>query len=193
MNRKNKNRKIIVVAIVLLLLISIGYAALSTTLTINGTANISATSWKVYFTNLQVTNGSVTATTAPSIPSGSTSTTSLSYTVTLQQPGDFYEFTVDVKNGGTINAKIADNGVTNSTLTQAQDTYVNYTVAYSDGTPIAAGDKLSKLGATINSIGDTRTIKVRVEYDPNVTPAQINALEDDITLTLNFGLNYVQD
>ena len=195
MRKKQKNRKIIVIAIALLLLISVGYAGLTTTLTINGTANIAATTWKVYFNNLQVTDGSVTATTAPSIPENSTSTTSLSYTVTLNKPGDFYEFEVDVVNGGTINAKLAENGVTKGGVSNEDDTYVNYTVTYADvnGTAIVAGDKLSKSGATISGIGDTRRVKVRVEYDPNVTLAQLNELEDDIELNLTFALNYVQD
>jgi len=191
--QKNKNKKIMVVAIALLLLISIGYAAISTTLRINGTANIAATSWNVYFTNLRTTNGSVTPSVAPTIPENSTSTIALNYTVTLNKPGDFYEFLVDVKNGGTINAKIADNGVSNTTLNQTEDTYVNYTVTYSDGTAIATGDKLSKAGATISGIGDTRTIKVRVEYDTNITAETLNALQEDITLNLQFSLDYVQD
>ena len=50
---------------------------------------------------------------------------------------------------------------------------------------------------TLEKIGfstDTRTIKVRVEFDPEVTPAQLNAMgENPITLNLSFGLNYVQD
>lgn len=191
MRRKQKNKKFIVLAMVLLLLISIGYAAISTTLTINGTANIAATSWNVYFTNLQTTTGSVTPSVAPT--ASGTNTTSLNYTVTLENPGDFYEFTVDVKNGGTINAKIADDGISNTTLTSTQDTYVNYTVTYLDGTAIQAGDKLSKNGQTIDGIGDTRTIKVRVEYDDSITAEQLNALGDDITLILEFSLNYVQD
>lgn len=191
MKRKQKNKKIMVVAIALLLLISIGYAAISTTLTINGTANIAATSWNVYFTNLQTTTGSVTPSVAPTV--SGTNTTTLNYTITLENPGDFYEFTVDVKNGGTINAKIADNGVSNTALTEAQDTYVNYTVTYLNGSTITAGDKLSKSGATIEGITDTRTIKVRVEYDTNITAEQLNALDDDITLNLEFSLNYVQD
>lgn len=192
MKKRQKNKKIIVVAIALLLVISIGYAAISTNLQINGTANIAATSWNVYFTNIQTTTGSVTPSTAPTTTG--TSTTSLNYTVVLNNPGDFYEFTVDVKNGGTINAKIADNGVTNTAISAADDVYVNYSVTYSGGGTIAAGDKLSKSGATINGVTDTRTIKVRVEFDPEVTPAQLNAMgENPITLNLSFGLNYVQD
>lgn len=192
MRRTQKNRKFIIVAMILLLLISVGYAALSTTLTINGTANISAASWNVYFTNIQTTNGSVIPTVAPTV--SGTSTVTLNYTVTLEAPGDFYEFTVDVKNGGTINAKIATDGISNTTLTTAQDALVNYTVTYSNGDAIQVGDKLSKSGATISGIGDTRTIKVRVEYDPNVTAAQLNAMNgEDITLDLEFSLTYVQD
>ena len=204
MRKKQMNKTIIGVATALLFLISIGYAAISTTLTINGTANISAVSWNVHFANIQVTNGSVTGanvTTAPTIPTGSTTTTSLTYNVALEKPGDFYEFTVDVVNGGSINAKIAENGITKTTkiegndLTTAQAKLINYTVTYADqgGTAIQVGDKLSKSGATISGIGDTRTIKVRVEYNTDLTGADLNAVGENMALTLTFGLNYVQD
>ena len=200
MKRKQKSKKIMAVAIALLLLISIGYAAISTTLTINGTANIAATSWNVHFNNVNVTTGSVTGTnvtTAPAVPNGSTTTTSLTYNVTLEKPGDFYEFTVDVVNGGTIDAKIAENGITKTmtiggnALTTDQAKLVNYTVAYSDGTAIADGDTLGKSGTANN--GDTRTLRVRVEYKTDISNAELNAVDSDMALTLTFGLNYVQD
>ena len=193
MNKKKLKRKVLAIAMIALLLISVGYAALETNLRINGTANIAATSWNVYFTNIQTTNGSVTPSVAPSV--SGTNTTSLNYTITLNKPGDFYEFTVDVVNGGTINAKIADNGISNTALTQTQDTYVNYTVTYADGTAIAAGDKLAKAGTTVNSVAqDVKTVKVRVEYDSTITPEQLNAMgENDITLDLTFAMQYVQD
>ena len=193
MNQKKIRRKILAVAMIALLLISVGYAALETNLRINGTANIAATSWNVYFTNIQTTEGSVTPTVAPTV--SGTNTTQLNYTITLNKPGDFYEFTVDVANGGTINAKIADNGISNTALTQTQDTYVNYTVTYADGTEISAGDKLAKAGTIENSVAqDTKTVKVRVEYDPTITAEQLNAMgESDITLNLTYSMQYVQD
>ena len=193
MNQKKIRRKILAIAMIALLLISVGYAALETNLRINGTANIAATSWNVYFTNIQTTNGSVTPTVAPTV--SGTNTTQLNYTITLNKPGDFYEFTVDVANGGTINAKIADNGISNTALTQTQDTYVNYTVTYADGTEISAGDKLAKAGTTVNSVAqDVKTVKVRVEYDSTITPEQLNEMgENDITLDLTFAMTYVQD
>jgi hypothetical protein len=184
---KKTNKKFLFVAIALLFVMSIGYAALSTTLTINGTANIASNSWNVHFANIQTTTGSVTPTTAPTV--SGTNTTSLTWAVSLAEPGDFYEFTVDAVNGGTINAKIADNGITKTEMTSTQDTYLNYTVTYADGTAIAAGDTLAKAGAT----GNTKTLKVRVEYDTNVTSEQINALTEPLAVTLNYSLNYVQD
>ena len=183
---KNTNRKFTLLAVALLLVISIGYAALSTTLQINGTANIASNSWDVHFANLQTTTGSVTPTTAPSI--SGTSTTTLTWVVSLAEPGDFYEFTVDAVNAGTINAKIANDGITQSPLTTQQDTYLNYTVTYSDGSAIAVGDTLAKAGQT----GSTKTLKVRVEYDSNITAEQLNALTDPLSVTLNYSLNYVQ-
>ena len=184
---KKSNKKFTLLAVALLFVISIGYAALSTTLSINGTANIASNSWDVHFANLQVTSGSVTPTTAPQLTG--TSPTSLTWAVSLGAPGDFYEFTVDAVNAGTINAKIADNGITKTEMAATPETYLNYTVTYADGTPIAAGDKLAKAGQT----GNTKTLKVRVEYDTAVTAAQMNALTEPLAVTLNYSLNYVQD
>ena len=96
--RKLKNhtkQKFIALAVLLILAISVGYAALSTTLTINGTANIASNSWLIYFTNVHVVYGSVSATTTPT--TSGTSTTTLSWAVNLETPGDFYEYYVDVK------------------------------------------------------------------------------------------------
>ena len=197
--KKTKSRKLIIMlALVLLLTISIGYAAISTELKINGTANIAATSWNVYFTNVQPGSGSVAASVAPT--TSGTTTTQLDYTVTLEKPGDFYEFTVDVKNGGTINAKIANNGVvktmkTGTTelvdLTEAQAKLINYTVTYADNSAISAGDTLAKNGTANNA--DKRTLKVRVEYKTDITAAELNAVNEDITLNLSFGLIYEQN
>ena len=183
---KKTNQKVVAVAMVLLLLISVGYAAISTQLQITGTANIAATSWDVHYGTITPSNGSVSATTGPSI-SGNT----ISFAVTLEEPGDFYEFTVPVINAGTINAKIAENGVTKSSLSAQEDVIANYTVTYADGSAISAGDTLGK---AVSGTPTTRTIKVRVEYDPSITAEQLNAMgNSDVTLNLSFQLDYVQD
>ena len=176
--RKKSNQRLIAIAIVLLLAISIGYAALSTTLTINGTANIAANSWLIYFTNVQVKTGSVTATTAPT--TSGTSTTTLTWAVNLQTPGDFYEYYVDVKNDGTIDAMIGS--LSNTQLITTQAKYLDYTVTYSDGAVIEQYDKLDS--------NETVTLKVRVEYKTDLNPEDLPTETSAVTLT--YTSNYVQ-
>ena len=176
--QKNTGKKYIAIAIVLLLAISIGYAALSTTLTINGTANIAANSWLIYFTNVQVKTGSVTATQVPT--TSGTSTTTLTWGVNLQTPGDFYEYNVDVKNDGTIDAMIGS--LSNTPLTTIQAKYLDYTVTYSDGATIEQYDKLDS--------NETVTLKVRVEYKTDLNPEDLPTENTPVTLT--YTSNYVQ-
>lgn len=177
--RRIKNSSYIAAILLLLLVgISVGYAAISTTLNINGTSSIGKSTWDVHFENLAVTTGSVTATTPATIQSDKTNIT---YTITLNNPGDYYEFTVDVKNSGTMAAKISATP-TLSGVSTAQDVYINYTVKYSNGNAIAANDTLA--------VGETKTFKVRVEFDSNISSSQLPSTTS--SLSLGFSVNYVQ-
>ena len=179
--RKIKNhtkQKFIALAVLLILAISVGYAALSTTLTINGTANIAANSWLIYFTNVQIKTGSVTATQVPT--TSGTSTTTLTWIVNLQTPGDYYEYNVDVKNDGTIDAMIGS--LSNTPLNTTQAKYLDYTVTYSDGATIEQYDKLDS--------NETVTLKVRVEYKTDLNPEDLPTETSAVTLT--YTSNYVQ-
>ena len=174
--RKNSKKSLIVILLILVLLISIGYAAISTTLRVNGNATIKSQSWSVYFTNIVPTTGGVTPTTAPT--TSGTTTTTLTWAVSLNTPGQFYEFTVDVVNDGSIDAMIGS--LSNSTLTTDQAKYLDYTVTYSDGAEIEQYDKLEA--------GDTETLKVRVEFksDPEQLPSTASAI------SLTYTSTYVQ-
>ena len=181
--KKKSGKKVVLSLLALLLLtITVGYAALSTTLNINGTSKINNATWDVHFANLTVTEGSVSATKAATIDSGKTA---IDYNVELIKPGDFYEFTVDVTNTGTIDAKLGDAPIL-SGVSAAQDVYTNYTVKYTDNdtdTAINANDKLAA--------GATKKLKVRVEFDRNITNSQLPT--EAQTLDLKFAMNYVQD
>ena len=131
--RKNssifKNKGLLVAIFVILVGgISLGYAALSATLTINGKTNISKVGWDIHFFNASVTEGSVAGTPEGSIID-STDPTTASWTATLEEPGDFYEFTLYVGNFGTIDAKLAqlDTDATKKWIKN------NMTVTYADG------------------------------------------------------------
>ena len=181
MKKKSKKNSSYLIAILLLLLVgvSVGYAALSTTLNINGKSTIGKATWDVHFENLKVTSGSVTATKAATIDSGNTNIT---YEIPLNTPGEYYEFTVDVANDGTIPAKVSA-APTLSGINTSADVYLNYTVTYADGRAIAVNDKLA--------VGGTATYKVRVEFDQNISSSQLPT--NGATLDLAFAVNYVQE
>lgn len=180
MKSQNNKHTGYMVAILLLLVVGvgIGYAALTTTLSINGTSGIGKVTWDVHFENVAITSGSATATRPAAVDSN---TTTVTYEVPLATPGQFYEFTVNVKNAGTLPAKLSADPILSGVSTD-QDVYINYTVTYSDGSAIKANDTLAA--------GSTKTIKVRVEYDKNVTASQLPTTAQ--TLNLTYSMNYIQ-
>lgn len=176
--RKNGNGKLFVLLLLLLVVgVSVGYAALSKTLNINGTSNIGNNAkWDVHLENVVVTGGSANATT----PAKLSGTDTITFAVDLNTPGDFYEFTFDVVNDGTIDAKL---GTTPSipAIPSNLQSYVTYKVTYSDdGSALNANDTLAH--------GATKKVKVRLEFKKDI--AQLPTAEDP--LALSFTLNYVQ-
>ena len=178
--KKKKNSSFVVIALLLIVTISIGYAALSTTLNINGTSTIKTQTWDVHFANVIETAGGVTATKAAAITAGQT--TEVTYEVTLPTPGTFYEFTVDVVNAGSLDAKLSADATVEG-VSDAQAVYTKYSVVWSD-TGVAP-----KTGDVITA-GQKKTAKVRVEYNKDVTAAQLPTTDQVLTLTAS--MNFIQ-
>ena len=162
---------------IILMLFTIGYAYLSSGVTINGTGYINKAEWDVHFENIQTKTGSVTPTIAPSISND----TSVSFSVSLDNPGDFYEFNIDVVNGGTIPAMI-DSMTLSPTLTTEQANYFEYGVTYSDGVAIAPKHLLDA--------NTTETLRVFFYYKEN-DDVEMNPLQDQ-NFQFRLTLNYVQ-
>ena len=177
MSRKNKKFYIVLIIIVLFG-VSVGYAAISRTLTINGNSEVKQNTWDIHFENIQIKNGSVTATKEPTLEN---SNTSVNFSFMLDLPGDYYEFIVDAVNKGTIDAMI-DSVVKTPTLTTAQAKYLNYIIEYQNGEQISSKQLVSK-----NSFV---RIKVRVEYRTDLTENDLPTTTE--TLNLGFTINYVQ-
>ena len=81
---KNKNKKVVVYVCLLILCISVGYAALSTTLNITGESSIKSAKWDIRFDNLVVDSTSVGAVSPATI---NKSRDTIDYTVKLPNPG----------------------------------------------------------------------------------------------------------
>ena len=186
--RDNKTKYLLI----LLLLIAVGYAAIATTLKINGTSTIKSAKWDVYWENPQVLSGSVTNT-APTL---SESDTKATFNVTLNEPGDYYEFTIDAVNNGSLDAKIDTNGIVkqvkNSSGEVVNPTILKYEVTNNDQehTAIQEGHILAKKSG---STPTKETYRVRVEYrnDEGINPSDLDD-SNDLVFTIEFSVKYVQ-
>ena len=175
--RKEQSKKNTI--ILLILILGLGYAALQSNLNINGLATMGNPTWNIHWENVQVAEGSVEANT----PVIDTAKTTVTYSIVLNIPGEYYEFTVDAVNSGTIDGMIESitsklNGVT---ITNLPD-YLEYSVSYSDGAQLAVNQLLAA--------GTTETYKVRIEYKSDIEVNQLPASNQ--TLNLQFTVTYRQ-
>jgi hypothetical protein len=182
-SRKKKNR--ILLLIILLLGISIGFAALSTTLKINGTANITKNTWEIYWDEdtIDVKPGSK-GNTVPIVSDDTNGAvdTVLTWTVNLDLPGDYYEFTIDAVNDGSIDAMVDE---IESTVTPTLPSYIKYSVTYSNGVPVVKNQKFDKKSS--------ETYKIRVEFLNTITPDELNAIPSSgLSYSFTYEIDYAQ-
>ena len=178
---KNSKKIMAVIILVLLLLgVTVGYSVLTTSLNISGISKIKNATWDVHFSNIRVTTGSVTPVSAPAI---SENGLTITYDVDLMVPGDFYEFTVDVVNSGTIDAELVSDPEITGVSTE-QDAFVNYTFLDSNGDPVVEGTEIRA--------GRTKKYRVRVEFDRDIDETILNTISSDETMNLKVKMNWQQ-
>ena len=167
--------------------VGIGYAVLQANLQINGVAKISENRWDIHFENVVVNPDSVSIGTGDSAavvnPNDNKEVT---YVVTLNQPGDFYEFTVDVKNDGTIDGMIEEITSTlrinnGSAFAIADDksnlpVYLDYSITYSDDVEIEANHELKS--------GAKETYKVRVEFKKDIDISDLPGSSETLSFSM---------
>ena len=176
MNNKSKKYGLLIL-LFLIIGISIGYSSLSTTLNINGNTVIEKASWDVHFENLEKVVGSESATQEALIDS---SKTLIEYIVLLLEPGDFYEFTVDIVNSGSIDAMVND--VLKTGLATSQENYIEYTATYADGVDLEENDILKS--------GETQKLRVRVKYKEDINVNDLPSTDE--LLDLKFQIIFIQ-
>lgn len=182
---KQRNTQMLVIAVlaVAVLTMSVGFAAFTQTLNINGNTTVSASSWNVKFVtdSYAESSGSVTVSETNRTITG----TSVTYAVKLTKPGDFYEFTINVKNSGTFNANLT--GVTLSSLSAEQSKYLTYTLTYNSTQYSASASGLS---VPLNANGGIVPVKVRVEYIQPTKPEDLP--QSEVVVPLTASLTYEQ-
>lgn len=160
--------------------LSIGYAALSQNLDINGTATVKGNNWDIHFENLikpTVENGGLVGTATEQ--TSSITTTTLMFAASLTLPGDSITYDWDVKNAGTLDAKLSETPVLTG-LDAATAANVTYTFTYLDGTAVLANDVITA--------GKTEHLRVTVTFNQSATTLP----NVDTELALSSTLTYVQ-
>ena len=180
---KERSVKLLIISILFMLIagLTVAFAALSTTLNINGTAYLDAAKWGIRFENLSSPTkiGSATTTgTAKIEESKAAEITGIN--VSLSIPGDKIVYTVDLVNKGNINAKI-DN-IEKTVLTQEQQRYLTFKVTDPNGYEIKQGDILEK--------GETKKITITIEFIKDLTKEDLP--KQTSTISLSYKLNFVQ-
>ena len=164
-----------VIIFLLFIILSIGYAYLNTTLVIHGNSDISKNTWDIHFDNLLIDDGSVI-----SDPPEITSDT-ITFDTILSKPGDFYRFTVDLVNAGTLNAEIEKIEFTSNLLEEVAD-FLLLNVTYEDGTMI--GEKQYLLSES------SKKVIFNLEYSKNIETKDLP--QDDLSLSFTLKVIYKQ-
>lgn len=161
-------KSVLTLTIALLIVISmmaIGYSAFATELSINGTAEIVG-DWNVKITNIEAEE---TINTADSGLPEYTDTTA-KFNAKLKNPGDAVKYVITVQNIGSIDAKL--------------DNVIFFSDEKNDSPAILY--ETSELSPILTA-GETTTLTVTVQYDPNVKEVPLIK-----TKTIIGTLNYVQ-
>ena len=181
---KKKNVQIFVIAALsfAILFMSVGFATYASQLTINGTTTVRANKWSVHYVD-----SSYAETTGSKVATKTITNTDFTFSVTLEEPGDFYEASLNVINDGTFDATL--NSITLSTLTAAEAKFLKYTVTY-DGTAYDATRTGLNSSLPFATGSNTKAVKVRVEYIQPESSADLPQENVDVTLTAS--LDYAQ-
>ena len=182
MKKHKKRTTIFITLLIIMAFMVIGYAALQTTLNIMGNTQIKENNWDVHWANVQISPGSTTDVITPATI---TSPTQVEFNINLNKPGDYYEFTVDAVNSGTVDAmvEVLSKKVLNSSNVEITlPNYLIYEVTYIDNIPIEANQLLKA--------NTQETIKVRVEYKMDISEEDLQTTNTSIKFRV--GLSYKQ-
>jgi hypothetical protein len=175
--RIRRNHFYFVIILILFASIGVGYAALTSTISINGTTQITSAKWDVHFANCSIGANTSGNYAQPSITENGTKLTISSIGLNAGYEVEFY---IDVVNAGSIDARLS--GLVKSNLTTEQKKYLSYTVTYGFNTPIKENDLLKA--------GTSERIRISIVYSDDKTLAPTT---QQTISNLTFRLDYVQD
>ena len=215
MEKERRIKTLSLVALIVAVLgLTVAFAALSQTLTINGTASINSAEWDIHFENLSEAQivGGASEISEPVL----NGTTISNINVSLTKPGDSMTYEFDVINDGNIDAVISEvtidfpeddpdyetkykqnydwdgNGiVTDEELNKVQTT-IDYTITY-DGVTAPMANLSSSFKALLDgkelNKSDVKHVIFTIAYSSNATELPKKQIIDG---PISFNINYSQ-
>jgi hypothetical protein len=174
-----RNGKLIMGIIIMLMFIGIGYAAISSTLSINGIGMFKHNSWDIVWDDIQI-KSNVTYIdpdtgdeTQGTVEYTDDTHTGIEYTAALLIPGDKFEFTVDMWNKGTIPAyaSVVDRTtqmLVNEIETSEYSRWFDYSIDYTDGRVIKPLNTLQP--------NERKNVTVTLELKADITNEDLQTL-----------------
>ena len=181
MKKNHKKDLLLSVFLLTVLIIGVGYAYLTSNLLISGGTIIAENNWDIHFENIQINPSSISAEMPATIDSNDN--TKIRFEILLSRPGDYYEFTVDVVNAGSIDGMIEEisSKINGSEITEIP-TYLEYRISYNDGVEINQKHILKT--------NDTETYKIHIEYKKDINTTDLP--ENSETTNFEFEVTYTQ-
>lgn len=124
--------------------------------------------WNIKLTNLKIKEGSQKGTI-------SLKDNKVSLDLTLKEEKEFYEFTFDIENKGTLDATLEEYNL----KVDNKKNIITYNITYLNDEPIHKGDILNN--------DSTQTIKVRIDY-----PEQEKKIYEELNIKITLSLKYIE-
>ena len=157
-NESKRNGIIIGALLITIALMTVGYAALATQLTINGTASTGDASWNISFLSI-TKNTTLSSSDAVEEDTPTASGTAATFNVTLPRPGSKMVYDLVVQNTGTIDATFSEiTGV--DELNSAAPSQITYKV---DRLDAENGSVVTGTGDLLNTTGKNY-FRVTIEW-----------------------------
>ena len=124
--------------------------------------------WNITLTNLKIKEGSEEG-------KISLKDNKVDLDLTLKEENDFYEFSFDIDNNGTLDAILDEY---NLSIDNPKN-IITYNITYLNGNPLKKGDILNNKS--------TLAIKVRIDY-----PKQEKKIYDELNIKISLSLKYIE-
>ena len=200
----NLKKSFLIIALIIgIVAMTVAFAALSTNLSISGTADVASTTWNIHFQNWAldtagtVTEGGVTHQNTADYPSVNqlsqtvsvaNSTKVENLNVTLKQPGDYVKYTFQIINEGSIDASL--NNFTHTMTCESGKTcdHLTYTVECKD----SQENNVLTQYSTLYKNGGLAYCTLQVKYNEQTNTGNTVYTQEAVSATLSANWQYIQ-